>query len=55
MKQILTELYEFGFDTTAKENADEIINNFRKFIDENKDEIIALKNSLLPAGTTQRT
>ncbi|HOJ06983.1 MAG TPA: type I restriction-modification enzyme R subunit C-terminal domain-containing protein [Ignavibacteriaceae bacterium] len=32
-----------GFDTTAKENADEIINNFRKFIDENKDEIIALK------------
>jgi type I restriction enzyme R subunit len=31
------------FDTTAKENADEIINNFRKFIDENKDEIIALK------------
>ncbi|MCZ7611116.1 MAG: DEAD/DEAH box helicase family protein [Ignavibacterium sp.] len=32
-----------GFDTTAKENADEIINNFRKFIDENKDEIIALR------------
>jgi type I restriction enzyme R subunit len=32
-----------GFDNTAKENADEIINNFRKFIDENKDEIIALK------------
>jgi type I restriction enzyme R subunit len=32
-----------GFDTTAKENADEIINNFHKFIDENKDEIIALK------------
>jgi len=32
-----------GFDTQAKENADEIINNFRKFIDENKDEIIALK------------
>ena len=32
-----------GFDTTAKENADEIINNFKKFIDENKDEIIALK------------
>lgn len=31
------------FDTTAKENADEIINNFRKFIDDNKDEIIALK------------
>jgi len=31
------------FDTTAKENADEIINNFRKFIDNNKDEIIALK------------
>ena len=32
-----------GFDISAKENADEIINNFRKFIDENKDEIIALK------------
>jgi type I restriction enzyme, R subunit len=32
-----------GFDTTAKENADEIINNFRKFLDDNKDEIIALK------------
>ena len=32
-----------GFDTQAKENADEIINNFRKFIDENKTEIIALK------------
>jgi type I restriction enzyme R subunit len=32
-----------GFDTQAKENADEIINNFRKFIDENKNEIIALK------------
>jgi len=32
-----------GFDTRAKENAEEIVNNFRKFIDENKDEIIALK------------
>jgi type I restriction enzyme R subunit len=32
-----------GFDVKAKENADEIINNFRKFIDDNKDEIIALK------------
>lgn len=32
-----------GFDTQAKENADEIINNFRKFIDENKNEIIALQ------------
>jgi type I restriction enzyme R subunit len=31
------------FDMHAKENADEIINNFRKFIDDNKDEIIALK------------
>ncbi len=31
------------FDTTAKENADEIINNFRKFIDDNKDEITALQ------------
>ncbi|MBZ0198856.1 MAG: DEAD/DEAH box helicase family protein [Ignavibacteriaceae bacterium] len=31
------------FDTTAKENADEIINNFRKFIDDNKDEITALR------------
>ena len=32
-----------GFDTTSKENADEVINNFKKFIDENKDEIIALR------------
>ena len=32
-----------GFDSTAKENAEEIINNFRKFIEENKNEIIALK------------
>ncbi len=32
-----------GFDTTAKENSEEIINNFRKFLDENKDEIIALR------------
>lgn len=32
-----------GFDKQSKENAEEIINNFRKFIDENKDEIIALK------------
>jgi type I restriction enzyme R subunit len=32
-----------GFDKTAKENAEEIINNFRKFLDENKNEIIALK------------
>lgn len=31
------------FDTTAKENADEIINNFRKFIYDNKDEITALR------------
>ena len=31
------------FDIQAKENADEVINNFRKFIDENKNEIIALK------------
>jgi type I restriction enzyme, R subunit len=31
------------FDIHAKENADEIINNFRKFIDDNKNEIIALK------------
>lgn len=31
------------FDTTAKENADEIINNFRKFIDDNKDEVTALR------------
>ena len=37
-----------GFDTQAKENSEEIINNFRKFIDENKDEIIALKILLLP-------
>ena len=32
-----------GYDKDAKEKAEEIINNFRKFIDENKDEIIALK------------
>jgi type I restriction enzyme R subunit len=32
-----------GFDTQAKENSEEIINNFHKFIDDNKDEIIALK------------
>lgn len=32
-----------GFDSRAKENAEEVINNFRKFIDENRNEIIALK------------
>lgn len=32
-----------GFDAAAKENAEEIINNFRKFIEENRNEIIALK------------
>ena len=32
-----------SFDTSAKENSEEIINNFRKFIEDNKDEIIALK------------
>ncbi len=32
-----------GYDKDAKVKAEEIINNFRKFIDENKDEIIALK------------
>ncbi len=32
-----------GFDSMAKENAEEIINNFRKFIEENKDEILALR------------
>ena len=32
-----------GYDKDAKQKAEEIINNFRKFIDENKDEIIALK------------
>lgn len=32
-----------GFDAQAKENSEEIINNFRKFIDDNKDEIIALR------------
>ncbi len=32
-----------GFDSMAKENAEEIINNFRKFIEENRDEIIALR------------
>lgn len=32
-----------GFDTEAKENAEEVINNFKKFIEENKNEIIALR------------
>ena len=32
-----------GFDTQAKDNAEEIINNFRKFIADNKNEIIALR------------
>ncbi|MCH8034809.1 MAG: DEAD/DEAH box helicase family protein [Bacteroidetes bacterium] len=36
-------IIQSGFDMQAKENAEEIVNNFRKFIDENKDEIIALK------------
>lgn len=32
-----------GFDSLAKEKAEEIINNFRQFINGNKDEIIALR------------
>ncbi len=32
-----------GFDAAAKENSEEIINNFRKFIEQNKNEIIALR------------
>ncbi len=32
-----------AFDTSAKENSEDIINNFKKFIEENKDEIIALR------------
>lgn len=32
-----------GFNSQSKENAEKIINDFRKFIEENKDEIIALK------------
>lgn len=32
-----------GFDAQAKENAEAVIGSFRKFIEENKDEIIALK------------
>jgi type I restriction enzyme R subunit len=39
----LDRIIHSGFNTTAKENAEEIINNFRKFIDDNKDEITALK------------
>ncbi len=39
----LDRIIHSGFDTQAKENSEEIINNFRKFIDENKDEIIALR------------
>jgi len=36
-------IIQSGFDKQAKENAEDIVNNFRKFIDENKDEIIALR------------
>lgn len=32
-----------GFDTNQEENADRVIATFREFIDENKDEIIALR------------
>jgi len=32
-----------GFNSQSKENAEKIIDDFRKFIEENKDEIIALK------------
>ena len=32
-----------GFDTDKEANADKVINSFREFIDENKDEIIALR------------
>jgi len=32
-----------GFDTNQQENADRIINTFREFIEENKDEILALR------------
>ena len=32
-----------GYDKDVKQKSEEIINNFRKFIDENKNEIIALK------------
>jgi len=32
-----------GFDAKAKESSEEVINNFRKFIDANKSEIVALK------------
>ena len=32
-----------GFDTTQKEDADRVIQSFRDFINENKDEIIALR------------
>jgi len=37
------EVVRSGFDVQSKENAEEILNNFRKFIDENKDEIVALR------------
>ena len=32
-----------GYDTTQEENADRVIKTFREFIEENKDEIIALR------------
>ena len=32
-----------GYDTQREENADQVITNFREFIEENKDEIIALR------------
>lgn len=39
----LDELLFAGFDSQQEENADRVISSFREFIDENRDEIIALR------------
>ena len=39
----LDEVLFAGFDSQQEENADRVISSFREFIDENKDEIIALR------------
>ncbi len=39
----LDEVLFAGFDTQQEENADRVITTFREFIDENRDEIIALR------------
>ena len=39
----LDEILFVGFDSQQEENADRVISSFREFIDENRDEIIALR------------